>query len=436
MLSIYLTMELEQHSRVIFYFFSHKTGGRNTATVALRGLVWQLLRRYPDLESLLEEYLDPVLQSSRNDSTLASKGTLWRLTLELLERLPNATEPIYCVLDGLDECNDADASWLVKKITTREGLQVPPPNLRLAVVSRPSSKLGLRNCIKIQLDPDNDNKVHTDIQRMISDKMSDLGSRGIAGFDGETREMVKRKLLERAQGTFLWVGFAVHELLKCTTTTELLEQIEIVPSGLDSMYAHIVDNINPKHRNTVARVIRWVALAERSLRISEIRGLVAPSEKATDPISQTTSDVIRACKPMIIDQKEHLMLVHQSARDWLLLKDRRTDCPDDESDQFRFHAKKVHLEMADLCLHHLSSKGPLAGYAKEHWATHARGAPEQGRWLFEHHAEIFGESPRSRKNVGGICYPGKTQGRSITLLILCSCPYTLPANKTFLPGLG
>lgn len=74
MISIYITHELEkEHTPVIFFFCDQSAKDRTTATAVLRGLIWQITGRIPELAKHLHQYLDPEVETTRNLDTLASQ---------------------------------------------------------------------------------------------------------------------------------------------------------------------------------------------------------------------------------------------------------------------------------------------------------------------------------------------------------------------------
>jgi hypothetical protein len=54
------------------------------------------------------------------------------------------------------------------------------------------------------------------------------------------RTRIERALLERADGTFLWVGFVMNELLQKNTCTEVIETLERLPKGLPGIYSRML----------------------------------------------------------------------------------------------------------------------------------------------------------------------------------------------------
>ena len=68
---------------------------------------------------------------------------------------------------------------------------------------------------QIRLDRDNDDYVSEDLAQSTRVRASGLSH--LPGFEDDFSPFVREKLLELAEGTFLWVGFAMIELLRKKT---------------------------------------------------------------------------------------------------------------------------------------------------------------------------------------------------------------------------
>lgn len=385
MISIYITHKLEkENSPVIFFFCDQTATDRATATAVLRGLIWQLTHRTPRLAEYLQQFLDPKIGTSRNISTLESPETLWSIWTRLLQEY-SSPEPIYCLLDGLDECDDNSRRWLVKKLTSLQRSSV----LRLTVVSRPMG--AFENFAQIRLDPDNDEEIGGDILQFVSTGLQELSER-IPRFE-EIKENVKSDLLERADGTFLWIGFAMKELLKCKNTTGILKRVKELPRGLNLLYSHMLLRIEEEHRLSTIAILRWVTMAERSVYITEIPAILGLSEEKTVARERAIEDKVRVCQPFIhMWKNDHdmyqLNLVHMSARNYLL-REHVDSHPVLEG--FRINGEEAHRELAEFCVDQILEDGNLCAYAKASWQHHTRKASTRAESMFERRRDVFGE---------------------------------------------
>ena len=134
MLSIFLTQELERDVQVIYYFCSGEDEKRNNASAILRGLIWQITMKRPETTRHLLQYFATPETSL---AALSSSETLWRVFVTLLRDPGHG--PTYCVLDGLDECDEESRWWLITKIVDLDPADPSKPSmgqLRLVIVSR------------------------------------------------------------------------------------------------------------------------------------------------------------------------------------------------------------------------------------------------------------------------------------------------------------
>jgi len=117
MLSVFLVEELErtvndsQNTLLLQYFCDNKDEKRNTAVTVIRGLIFQLLQYRPKLfDHILPSYKIQK-ESLFNNSSFE---TLWRIFNTMLRDPVLGT--VYCVLDGIDECDETSLQVLLSKL--------------------------------------------------------------------------------------------------------------------------------------------------------------------------------------------------------------------------------------------------------------------------------------------------------------------------------
>lgn len=87
-------------------------------------------------------------------------------------------------------------------------------------------------CARIKLDTI---RVASDIERYITTRVDELS--WIEGFNVKLREYTQDTLSKRAQGTFLYMGFAVNELSQKNTCTQVIKALENLPNRAIQLYA-------------------------------------------------------------------------------------------------------------------------------------------------------------------------------------------------------
>jgi ankyrin repeat protein len=391
MLSIFLTEELEKHTRetgaeLLFVFCSSQDEKRNTATTVLRGLVYQLLSKRPDLF----KHVSAHFEGRRLDDTIASPDALWIVLGALL--LAPELGNVFCILDGLDECDEAASRLLTAKFRhffSPERAGSAGGRFQLAIVSRRIS--GLDSFPQVRLDPDNDKHVESDIRKFISSSVRERLK--VPGFNDTLRKTVEDELLVRSQGTFLWVGFVVAELSKKSTCTEIMETLESLPLGLPAIYDRMLLRTDNSRRPVVAEILRWVTVAVRPLTLRELAAAIRVQPTADLGGDEVVHDRITWCGPILKIHNDNVGLIHQSAKDYLL---RDTPGGDPVLEAFRIKSQESHAELTRVCLDCIErsdlqdgyvyidhrgnwsqsvvQKSPLLPYAAVHWAEHARHA--------------------------------------------------------------
>lgn len=393
MLSIFLTEELESISQrmedtvVLFFFCDNKDEKRNTVVAILAGLLHQIVEKRPDL---INRHIWPYFETPQIcQNTMSSLETLWIVLRNLLQD-PNLGT-IFCVLDGLDECDDSSSRALIAKLVSfsLQHSQSTGRALRLAIVSR--NLVGLEQCARVKLDPDNNEREINDVERFISFGINNLSR--IPGFDGVFRTHVQNTLLERADGTFLWAGFVMNELSHKKTCLDVKETLEAIPPGLPAIYSRILLKIEESRRAASIRILHWVTMAFHPLTLRELAVAIDVQPSVHFSVEQAVRDHISFCGPFLKVHKNRVSLIHQSARDYLL---REEVDQNQVMENFRIKPEEAHLALAREGLNHisniyLSGESPRWHYAFFHWPKHAKKRGMQSAKLLDLSSPFFSD---------------------------------------------
>ena len=415
MLSIFLAEELEetaisQNKLFLQYFCDNKDEKRNTAIVILRGLIYQLLQSRPKL-------FDHILSDFKIQKTfLFSFEPLWRIFENMV--CDPTLETTSCVLDGVDECDEASLKILLGKFAALFSAKTDrssPCRLNLLIVSRGLPDFIpnlLSNFQCISLDLDASAEVKNDINIFIEAKVEELSRR--QQYPEALRVHVAKAFRKRAQGTLLWIGI-VAKALSEYKVTEVEKALDLFQPGLDELYARILLQIHSGRREIAARILRWVVMAVRPLTLSELSLAIEPTvdpsivtnrdERIRDQISYCGNFLVfkhytgleeglsigsfggvASYKRLGEYKVVRVGLIHQSAKDYLLRK-RRDSNP--VLEDFRVKEDVANLEIVRRCLDYLQSGAlerlnskilregeylscsSLLSYAVIHWHEHA-----------------------------------------------------------------
>lgn len=407
MMSIYLTECLETISQqskdttVVYFFCDNRDIKRNSAVAILRGLVWQLGRLKPEL--LWHGLTEFRLRGGKVEMLFAGNAieTLWRIFKGMVQD-PKAGS-ICCLIDGLDECDAASVDALTEKLSSL----FSPANssshrLKLIILSRPlqsQQMSALASLLRVRLDPDSDEEVSRDLHAFIEKRVQELAY--AKGYSQALRELVEQTFIERSGGTFLWVGFIVHDLM-AKTASEVEASLHSLPTGLDGVYARILRQVKPQHLDKVRLLLHWVTMSYRPLNLAELGAAIGLESSETVSGAISIRDHIGFCGHFLSVVGDKVNLVHQSAKDYLLRSQPDTN---EQLELFRVKAKATHLELANICLDYLQSgslqegpvdlaylywdslepapevserlsRYPLLEYAVVYWVDHAKDSEE------------------------------------------------------------
>jgi ankyrin repeat protein len=412
MLSIFLTEELEgitqkmEDAELLFYFCRYPDETCNTAVDLLRGLVHQIVVKRPKLAKHVLPYVDTPAKS---EEALSSLEALWVIFRRLVQDFDFGT--MFCVLDGLDECDDT-LKALVQKIVymfSPDNSHSVAVTFKLVIFSRDLDVL--HDCPQVKLDLDNNERVASDMKLFISVKVEELSK--IEGFNEEFRTTLQNTLFERSQGTYLWVSFVVNELSHKRRSMEALKTSCSFPKGLLAAYSHMLLQIERSQICVTSKILRWVVMAFRPLTLQELAAAIGIQSAASVTVEQAVRDQVALCGLFLQVRGQEVSLIHRSARGYLLRKERDSN---EVLEEFRIKPEEAHLEIAqgcfdcvaqsdlkytplDLYAESCSEKFPLLKYASLHWPEHARSCSTLVAELFRSSRSFFFERDSElRKN--------------------------------------
>ena len=452
MLSIFLAEELEQTARswhnkpFLQYFCDNKDEKRNTAIAILRGLIYQLLQ----FRRELFDHILPIFRIQKE--SVFSFETLWRIFESMV--CDPTLETSYCVLDGLDECEEASLEMLLGKLAALLSTKTKESSachLNLLIVSRDLPDLIpelLASFPRISLESGADTEINKDIDVFIKAKVTELSTR--KQYPEALRVHVVDVFRNRAQGTFLWIGIVAQALRK-HKATEVEKALDLFPSGLDEVYVRILLQIDSGRREVAARILRWVVMAVRPLTLSElsiaIETTVEPSIVAFDH-DERIRDQVSYCGSFLMIKEDEVGLVHQSAKEYLL---RKTWDSNPDLEVFRVKEEVANLEIARRCLDYLHAGAlgngepklfrnikhlrafPFLSYAALHWHEHARSLA-RSEDIFDLSLPFYHEKSQIRMSwlKAYWALQGGEPPESFTLLHLASCFGILPLAENLI----
>ena len=109
---------------------------------------------------------------------------------------------------------------------------------------------------------------------------------------------------------FRWVALQLNELKECRTLTDLKNQLDDLPQGLDDTYDRIILGINKRDHGYVKLFLQWLSFAVVPLTLRELAATAAVDlsaengpEYRSDNELQDINDVLKMCCSFVMESE-------------------------------------------------------------------------------------------------------------------------------------
>lgn len=334
MLSIALIDELTKRSQVtdkglslalVYFFCDSQDDRRGSASLILRGIIYQMLCRYPGLTMYLNSEYEK--QREKLFSSPNSIQTLWRIFHSIIRH--SDVQEIYIVIDALDECSIESLEILLVLLepyvdAPEDGLvqddQDSGCRIKWLLTSRNELRISqpLTGCLDISLE-ENATHVNNAVFNFIDVKVKQLTR--TKHYDEALRNLVEKTLREKAEGTFLWVALACRELSKPSVLSVNTEEVLLeLPAGITPLYTRIMDQIltSSDERSTVyiKSILGSMVVALRPFTLPELAVAAGLPRQYHDKL-HVLEEYVQQCGSMVTIRKRQAHFVHLSAKIYL-----------------------------------------------------------------------------------------------------------------------
>ncbi|RYP69543.1 hypothetical protein DL771_006058 [Monosporascus sp. 5C6A] len=311
MLLVGITKELQLQTKLgdsfLSFFFCQNTDNRlNNAVAILKGLIYLLLVQDGGLVSYLKSDYDRMGKevfdvSNNNTNAFDALSNIFRQMIQH-PRL----ETVYLAVDALDECEDgrSDFLGLIRETSLQEN------RLKWIVTSRNQVRVDESLALSLEV---NSEAVSQAINVYIDHKVSRIPS---LESNPAQRANVQQKLIDKADGTFLWVDLILRSI-HGALGDDIVRRIDEIPSGLPPLYDRMMGDIGKstsEYRDSYLAILSITALAYRPLHIRELQ-MQAGLEKYD---TANMESIIENCGSFLTLLERHVYPIHQSAKDYLV----------------------------------------------------------------------------------------------------------------------
>jgi hypothetical protein len=321
MLLVTITKQLQSQTRLdhavanssLSFFFCQTTDNRlNNAVAVLKGLIYLLLVQDVSLVAYLKNDCDRMGKeifdvTNNNRNAFDALSNVFKKMVQ-----HSRSETLFLAVDALDECEDglSDFLNLVRETTLEEN------RLKWILTSRNrvdiNENLALENPgAKLSLEV-NSEAVLQAIKTYIVHKVAEVPSLQSSPVQ---RGIIQQKLLEKAEGTFLWVDLVLRSI-RGVLAEDAVRRIDETPPGLPLLYDRMMGDISKSasnYRDSCLAVLSVATLAYRPLHILELRTLAGLKYEAAD-----LEKIVDMCGSFLTLVDGNVYPIHQSAKDYLV----------------------------------------------------------------------------------------------------------------------
>lgn len=337
----------KQHT--LFFAFSSSDGSRQTAESLIRTFLWQLLQVTASKESV------DILQHLSLDGQ-PTTSELWEAFGRIASSL---AKPVYCIVDGIDECIDYNHTMF----TTFQQVLENCSDLRILLLGRPHAFHAYSGNPAFAAIKITSAMLQQDIEAFINDEIGKSDFLSLPKFRTDVYETLRAK----SDGMFLWVRLMVDDLRKSSSRTEFSERLQNLPCGLEKAYQLLLLRLSQKldkyELRLAQNILAFTSTSCRPLRFDEFqyihamycRSLEAPVQPLEKYLLlQPPQTVLDVAGGLVSMTNGVLRLIHSSVRDFLIRPEDQWVCePDRALLGFRIDIPETHRSFAWLCLDYM-----------------------------------------------------------------------------------
>ena len=324
-----------------YYFFRHAVEARSLASSCLLSLLWQTALRNGFAR---ERLLDMARNEDRFDRENAKN--IWRKVIEPILISPGFRQVQYWVIDALDECSEISTMFTVLAKLT------PTVPLKIFITSRRTDEItrGFNNLSKI---PAIDPLLATEVQ--VQDTWDSIAlyleaNKHMLHIHTEVQgQSILDKILQKSQGSFLWVRLVMDELSTVWTLDQVEQVLNEVPQEMDLLYMRILGHLGsrpPRDVKITRAIINWTLYAIRPMTVDELQAALQLDIGTT--VQNPHEGIPALCSQLVnVDTNGRVLMIHLTARTFLQEQDSHTFLATNPASE--------HELIARICLNQLVS---------------------------------------------------------------------------------
>ena len=308
-----INLHVQDKNTLVAYFFTrHDIPESLEARTIVGSLAYQFLRMIPDLD------LTGTAVSVDNRRSTLDVAKIYDL---LRQTLPTEFKA-YIVLDGIDDCDDAERGELIQHLHVLQATFKVLLCISHRLESNSSLKHYLRKFVPTFTSiPEN----NPDIEEFIEAELeSCIQSRKLVLNDPCLILEIQDALQEGSKGMFLWTALQIVSLCFMKTDGTIRQALRDLPKDLAETYSRILNRSRELGAPYQKRILELVTAAQRPLTAEELGEAISvvPGDTTWDPAKtlNDVSSVLACCGSLLINDEEDFTIrfVHHSVKTFLL----------------------------------------------------------------------------------------------------------------------
>ncbi|SPO06728.1 uncharacterized protein DNG_09422 [Cephalotrichum gorgonifer] len=352
--------------RCQYFFIRYGDKRKRTLSFVLRSLAYQVAHSVPGMMEKISVLVDEAM-----DFETADPSFIWHRVFKSIVFRQQDEQPLYWVIDGLDEAENPRAALrLFMDVTSTIPIRIlfssrPTPEIKTAYEKGSSSSTVRSVAIEGKLDDFHHYARH------------ELEAHGTPDF----REEIEERIVEASENNFLWLRLAVDRVNRCHTRADIELALSELPAGMEAIYDRMATSVveipNPRDRSMTKKILQIITCSVRCLSTAELSQALGD---ITSEVLDLPRTIVGLCGGFAVaDNDGKIALAHQSAREYLLGQP-ETNRPL-TIDRQEGHKQVFLTAMQCLLSNGLrtklirNNKPDFLDYAAENWSSHLVSSP-------------------------------------------------------------
>jgi len=312
----YANAKTTMTNTIISFFFNARGEDLEKSALGMyRSLLFQLLEKIPELQSLLD------VLSYEYDSDRWDIETIKEIFGTAVQNLGQRC--LTCFIDALDECEEDQVREMVRFFEHLGQIAVSSQiRFRVCFSSRHYPHITIKKGVQLILEEQEGHQ--QDIANYLQTELKAGKSKQV--------EQIKDEILERASGVFLWVVLVVNVLNKeydRGRVHALRKRLNEIPNGLHDLFKDILLR-DCQNLEELILCLQWILYAKRPLRREELYFAILAGEEPEAVTTWNPEEITHAVMERFIlnsskglaevrRSKDHtVQFIHESVRDFFL----------------------------------------------------------------------------------------------------------------------